>query len=402
MGRRAMHGRQAALVMMLAGLWACGGEDAVTREGFGGEVVQALCARAERCGEYAHASACEEDMRRWGRDAYLGLGTRYDESLRNGQLRFDEGAARRCLDSIRGGSCDTPALSDDSWRFGIEYDATCRVLVASASSESCQSNLECGEQGYCGHVSENACAGVCQARGTEGSVIPQRTPCEPGLVLVGLPWTCLRPLEEGASCVVQEAGGASSLPCAEGLWCDRNGYKTCKRVGSEGDICENQGYYPCGPSLVCSDNKCVRHAKEGSACTAPTRDGTTGLHVDVCQRELFCDANPDDLGLCRPRREERQECRLDSECAEGLLCKDARLEVGRLGVCVKAVAPGEACDYENLICPQGHACAVTESGLLCLPIAREGEPCGRLSSTCDTGSRCVGQRCISIEAALCQ
>ncbi|NVJ25544.1 hypothetical protein HUW62_30390 [Myxococcus sp. AM011] len=401
MGRRAMHGRQAALVVMLAGLWACGGEDAVTRQGFGGEVVQAICARAQRCGEYARASACEEDMRRRGLDAYIGLGTRYDESLRTGQLRFDEGAARRCLDSIREGRCEQPTLSDAAWQFGIEYDEACRVLVAPESPQDCRNHLDCGEQGYCGHTAETTCEGACETRGAEGTRVNQPWQCAPGLVFVGVSGTCERPREEEVSCVARRGGTTYSLPCAQGLWCDANGYQTCKRVGAEGDVCENQGYYPCGPSLVCSDNKCVRYAKEGSACTAATYDASIGRLVDVCQRELFCDAIPDELGLCRPRRSERQECRLDSECAEGLWCKDARPEVGLWGVCVKHAAPGEACDIPGRYCSRGYGCAETNAGMRCLPFVREGEACGPLSGICDTNSICEAH-CVSHEAAFCQ
>lgn len=397
-----MHGRQAALVVMLAGLWACGGEDAVTREGFGGEVVQALCARAERCGEYAHASACEQDMRGWGRDVFLGLGIRYDESQRSGQLRFDEGAARRCLDSIRGGSCDKPALSQDAWQFGVEYDAACPVLVAPESPTDCRSNVDCGGQGYCGHTSANGCEGVCEARASEGASATLPWHCAPGLVLQGSPARCERPLEEDAPCVAQQGGTTYSLPCAEGLWCDSNGYKTCKRVGTQGDICENQGYYPCGPSLVCTNNKCARYAKEGSACTAPVHDPSLGLLVNVCQRELYCEALPGEAGLCRQRRAENQECRLDTECSEGLRCKGARYEVGLWGVCTKATGAGEVCDHESLSCPMGYACAQTGSDNRCLPIVREGEVCGWQSGVCNASNACEDQRCVSFDATVCR
>ncbi|MCK8499214.1 Dickkopf N-terminal cysteine-rich domain-containing protein [Myxococcus fulvus] len=399
-----MRDWRAVLGVMLLGLWACGGDEDVSMEEFGTQVVQALCARAQRCGEYARASACEDDMRRWNQPEYLGLGTRYEDSLESGRLRFDGAAARRCLDALRGRSCSEPALSDAARWYGIEYEPACQLFVRQGSTSQCGMNLDCGPEGYCGHTSQNACEGVCTPRGAEDQTVTRPWMCASGLVLAGSPSRCVRPLEENAPCTLQSGNGAIlPQPCARGLWCDVSGYRTCRRVGAEGDICENWQYYPCGPSLVCNDNRCAQPVKEGHYCTAPAYDESSAFQQVVCQRELFCDAAPESPGLCRPRRTERQECRWDNECAEGLLCKDARPQAGVWGICAKATGPDDACDnVEGRFCPRGYECLGGGTTSRCLPIVREGEPCGPTVGHCESINACEDGRCVTAEALSCQ
>ncbi|MBZ4411941.1 hypothetical protein K8640_27360 [Myxococcus sp. XM-1-1-1] len=397
-----MRDWRAVLGVMLLGLWACGGDEDVSMEDFGTQVVQALCARAQRCGEYVRASACEDDMRQWNRPQSLGLGTRYEDSLESGRLRFDGAAAQRCLDALRGRSCSEPALSDAAWQYGIEYEPACQLFVQQGPASGCGMNLDCGSEAYCGHTSQNACEGTCTPRGAEGQAVTHPWKCAPGLVFEGSTRTCMKPVEENVSCVRQHPNGTSfSLPCAQGLWCDWNGYRTCRPVGAEGDVCEDVGYYPCGPSLVCNGNRCAPHVKEGHLCNAPPYDVSLGFLVTVCQRELFCDADPSNPGLCRPRRAERQECRLDTECQEGMWCKDARPEAGVWGICVKATGPDDACDNVSRFCPRGYAC-LEGSTSRCLPIVHEGERCGPTLGLCDFDNSCVSGRCVGAEASSCQ
>ncbi len=81
---------------------------------------------------------------------------------------------------------------------------------------------------------------------------------------------------------------------------------------------------------------------------------------------------------CAARLPEESPCRLDEQCAAGLVCSRA---TGRCAEQERFTAPGEACDTTRA-CSSGHGCSSLDGGGTCVPLPREGETC-RSAVTCD-------------------
>ncbi|MBU1412879.1 hypothetical protein KKC22_15315 [Myxococcota bacterium] len=74
---------------------------------------------------------------------------------------------------------------------------------------------------------------------------------------------------------------------------------------------------------------------------------------------------------CVARLPEESPCRLDEQCAAGLVCSRAT------GICARQerfTGPGEACDATRA-CSSGHGCSSLDGSGTCVPIAGDGETC---------------------------
>jgi len=393
------------LVVCWVGLSACGTADEVSREDFGEQVVQALCARATRCGAYASASDCEQDLRAQGYDVYLGLGTRYDDALASGQLHYDAEQAARCVETIREDDCQLPFLPERVMRDGAEYHPACRLFVARTAARSCEQHHECGEQAYCGVSVSSECTRSCQPRGLQGEPAVGPHACAPGLRYTELTGICERPVGENEDCLKAGEPEQAALfrPCEEGLTCTNVSrlHATCQRHGKEGNACETTDPFACGPFLACIEGQCTPFTRRGEACTAHGLVDTLDVedvYVNECQRDLFCDADVGTRGECIPRRQSQQECRASEECAAGLLCRGANPDSGQRGVCTAAPGFGAECDDEALPCQGLYSChPVTRR---CVPTVRLGERCGD-EARCSE-SLCVEGRCVGFGQVACR
>jgi hypothetical protein len=395
-----MHGMRLAVVTLAVALAACGGEDSAA-EDFGAQVVEALCAREARCGVDSRAETCEASWRSRDGATWLGLGTRYDAALESGQLRFDEAAARRCVDAIRNRDCRLPALSQAALSRGIEYEPSCQLLRVQRTVESCVAHAECGEDGYCGYTGSSGCQGTCVARAGEGASAEWPEHCAPGLVLTEGASSCERPRDEGETCFVTLDSGGHEYPCAPGLWCER-GSDVCRRTGGEGDACSFEQDLRCGDAFVCLGGRCQRRPSVGSTCTAPrVHDSHSG---NPCQRDLFCDADAQQPGTCQARRKKGDACRHSFECAADQHCAGSVPESGTWGRCQQRPGRGEACELYYgggpvTNCLAGHDCSPQTQR--CVPLVHEGEPCGR-DARCALGVCSSEGRCTSPEALTCR
>jgi hypothetical protein len=387
---------------LVVGLAACGGGDDMEEpRALGERVVQALCEREVRCGVYAGAAACERESRQRGWDTWLGLGTRYDAALESGRLSFDEDAAERCLAAIRDADCRLLSPSSTAHQWGIENDPACRVLRAEEPEGACQLQAECGERAYCHFATTGNCEGTCQPRSGEGEAAFRPEQCAPGLSLSHATGRCLRPATEGDVCFA--AGGGPlprNGPCGPGLWCNHASGK-CQRTGAEGDACVDAFTSPCGASFVCQEGRCVRRVGKGEVCRVP--ETPPGLYANVCQGELFCDAEPEQSGTCQERRGEGGACRNPFDCTADLDCLGLSPQSGATGVCGKRPRPGEACEpvpgttISN--CGLGFGC--DGETRTCAPYVRTGERCGA-EGLCGDGSRCMEGVCIPFELFICR
>ena len=382
-------------VALMLGLAACGGD--IAKEAFGTEVVKALCARAERCGQYAQAEACEQDFRQRGWEERLGLGGRYDAALQADRLRYDEDAADRCVEALRETSCARVLPTAIAFEWGIEHTPECRVLLPQETGGTCLSQVECGPDTYCHYDTRQGtarCEGTCRPRGGTGDLMPHPAYCESGLVPSLDTGQCMRPIEKDGLCTRTLDGSPYFMPCAEGLWCDAKGSRRCKPLGEVGEACVGLEEAPCRPFLTCRDGTCRPLAKQGASCWAP--DHTSMLPTRECQHELFCDAASLTLGTCKPRRSELGICRDGLDCAEGLYCADARPEVGVSGVCMKLAEVGDACGATlPRPCARGLECSQSYGTGTCQRVVREGDRCGLImrDAKCEAGTSCQAGHC---------
>ncbi|MFY0569772.1 hypothetical protein ACN28E_38915 [Archangium lansingense] len=77
----------------------------------------------------------------------LGLNAQYSVALRAGRMRYDEDAAKTCLEKIRTGSCDVRPLSLRMLLEGVGMSADCRVLFGQvADGEPCLGEREVSQR----------------------------------------------------------------------------------------------------------------------------------------------------------------------------------------------------------------------------------------------------------------
>jgi hypothetical protein len=397
-----MRGWRVTVAALAACLVVCGdagdlGQErpgAIEDSEVGERVVEALCARDERCGVYASTEACERDLRRWGWGGmWLGLGTRHDAALASGRLSYDEDAAERCVATLRDSDCRLPALTFLARQRGIEYEPACQVLRVEEPASTCRLHAECGGEAYCHFPGDGTPEGTCQPRSVEGEVALHPIQCAPGLVLAEPGGRCQRPAEEGEVCYLPGGAGITH-PCGPGLWCDQNG-GTCQRARAEGDACGAFGTPPCDESLVCKEGHCGRRSRPGESCRATPVLST--LYRNDCQEELFCDAERGELGTCREQLGEGVACRESFECAGALKCVGPEQAPDGPGFCQEEPGLGAPCarsEYPFSGCAKGLVC-FEESGR-CVPYVPEGERCGP-EALCATGP-CVNGRCAPYEA----
>ena len=94
----------------------------------------------------------------------------------------------------------------------------------------------------------------------------------------------------------------------------------------------------------------------------------------------WCDPGTCEGWFCVARRPEGSTCGLDEQCEPGLVCSRA---TGRCAAEERFPGPDEACG-PALACGPGHHCTSLEAPGTCVPLPREGEPCGNLL-TCGGG-----------------
>lgn len=142
--------------------------------------------------------------------------------------------------------------------------------------------------------------------------------CEPGLVCPTIKETglsfCAKPATTNQDCIGAQAESADHPACAEGLFCQF--------------ISENPAGCPSPPCLI---YKCVPPFEEGDPCSGT--ECATGL---VCKDATCQKGAPNGAG---------GSCRIAEHCAEGLYCDGNTVTTP--GTCVARKASGEACTVAN-------------------------------------------------------
>lgn len=370
-----------ALTLLTAAVLSCGDDSKskpVERGDFDVALARAMCERYARCGLVEDLEHCEKRERTTGFTKQHGLGTRYDLALEDGRVRYDAQAAGACVAFLGNLGCQDVQAPYVAVLRGIEYASECRFLHGTlADGASCQRSTECQDGSYC-DASSFSCGGVCR-RGPPPEPVATADACPPDTVIIGQ--RCRAPSQAGGPCGPSASGGLDVGLCEYGLRCDWE-TGTCLAPRKEGEAC---GFIleGCVWSLSCRDGRCQKRLDEGASCTAGT------ILRRECRTELFCDADDDQAGTCRPRLAAGETCRHGSECGDHLYCASVNPAGGTPGTCQPMGPLGAPC-HQGVQCDHGLICSHTS--FTCQPSSRPTERCTE-SGACEYFSACVDGVC---------
>ncbi|MFO0653085.1 MAG: hypothetical protein U0326_43100 [Polyangiales bacterium] len=283
-----------------------------------------------------------------------------------GRLRFDEAAARRCLEAERASVCAAPA------------DCAAAYAGVTPTGMPCVDRRECAGDAYCSFRTAEGnfgCPGRCAARLPVGSqcfgdsdacsaaASPDHVDCAYDPSRSGSPWPFVCrdrasiTVAQGGECANNGDGTAPQRTCAAGLDCtyvsETTGVtsrctppapagETCSRYCQPGSVCEFDGtrfMQRCLPFTVrnAEGETCVQGNNGGEVCNVLLgldcvaghcrRVGTgaensvcfTGRYgVTSCNPGLYCNAA---TMTCQRRKADGAACRTDDEC-QSLACEN--------------------------------------------------------------------------------
>lgn len=347
------------------------------------ELAQLKAQLDRRCGAMTDA----------GVDDHLTLELAACEGFPGEARRFDAMATAPCLAAWRDAACETvvdAAVCDDA----------APGVVAAGSG--CHADVDCEGDLFCDRSS--TCPGVCAARVALDAAVKEGQQCvREGYARDG---TCQARVAVGASCAAPTPD-AQPRACALGAFC--NGESLCQAEvrGAVGDDCR-EGLPPCARGLACG-LECLPARGLGAACDrwdSPCQEdlscvegtcvapGLTGAKCDPfdakCADTHFCKQEPGSFdGACQPRAALGGACswRDFFGCRDGLYCEDP--DDG--GVCVPKKVEGASCVNESE-CPQFTTC----TNSVCTRLGAGGAAC-ESGHQCLSGN-CLGDRCTVTDA----
>jgi len=307
-------------------------------EEFAGALEDAECEWRVACNLSESQEICREARFLDRADPYVS------SAIEAGTVVFHGDAAYRCIDEIRGRSCERtepPAPScEEVFTGGVAPEGLCLV------SEECIGDGLCGFDPNC---TEQCCAGACR-------------------LLPG-------PVEIGESCL------NSRSSCVDGAFCELDPMTFMRTVCAArlpvGSSCFFDG--ECVQAAGCNllTNVCESRVGEGELCQAGQIK---------CQEDLYCDWVDDNY--------EEQRCRssvhlvgLGEPCdmvLGSLACKDVGTLCSEAGICVLAPAPGETCVDHR--CASYASCADQNT---CVADVGTGERCGYFDENYDRYVSCA-------------
>jgi hypothetical protein len=284
-------------VLAVAGCNGGGSGGGVPIGQLGNKVLDVLCARAARCGEYLDKATCVANN---GGLSDMG---QVESDVASGKVKYDGSQVATCLSVYDTIGCTVTETEN------LQLPQACQTVFHGtvATGGACYNDEECVSlhcnRGGCGGVT-GCCAGTCDPEtvtvASGGDCVAADTTCADGtyckldststsatcttLVAAGQSCTSLfGQCAAGKACVSQTAGGARTcgvLPaegqaCPEGI-CDANAdtcdttTKTCIRKIAVGGAC------PAGAGCVdyascdAATKVCVAQKAAGGACTSAT------------------------------------------------------------------------------------------------------------------------------------
>ena len=298
--------------LVLAIVAACGGDKAVAFEQLSDEIISANCANQVACGLMPDQATCEESVFLDG-----GLFDTLGNLIADGTVRYDGGAAGRCVDAIAGQGCLFQGLQP--------IDDPCDDILAGtiAPGGACIDSFECEGLGRCEPTDANCdpntacCAGSCVAA---PELVAIGGNCDQADCVDGA--FCNVPETGAAICtalVTQEGAACTDLfACANPMICDLDfatNMGTCLTPAVSNADCVADELIPCSDLRDYCDtatSKCVRESAVGAACS-PDID-CIGFATCVA---ATCTADPGLGDTCDPNG--MQDCLGGLDCA-GTTC----------------------------------------------------------------------------------
>ncbi len=336
-----------------------------------GPVARAFCDRLTTCSPAVvlvfSPLGCEAVLR----PAFDRVFAEAQQRVDDGELTFDSGEARACVDAVGALACSELSLDLDLTKFG----PACRRAITGnrPAGEICREDIDCAPSLYCDRSAD--CPGTCAEPIAAGASCQLGQRCAGGYRCfvppssVGTTGACVPPAGEGEACDT-EAGP----PCAVALRCDTPDGETAGTCARGTDVTTGAAVgEPCGlpgrrMATLCAD---------GLACVVS--GGLTG----TCQAAGIAEGEACPLAMLDP-------------CAEGLYCDGAMPQAGGAGTCKRLPTAGEPCGrlatalgddslfFADGLCGPGLVCDRTESPPTCVEFRANGQPC-RSNKVCLSG-----------------
>lgn len=268
----------------------------------------------------------------------------------------------RCSNPVRlGGACDSN-LDDPKCR-ACEPGTFC---IAGVCTRSCEevSDCPCGAQARCGTIPGTTGGNFCsECRGQGQSCSPYSQCCDPTT-------QCGPTRTSAAACCRTDGQGCQDKSeCCGTSVCTANasGGKVCQECREKGAQCTNDSQ--CCDGTSCESGICAIPCAKGQECKTPAGS-------ECARGKIVCEADGD--ATCESLAGKGESCSNDSECCDGLSCKNGvcKLPCVQNQVCTVPRAQGE--------CSKGKIqCDPTTGDATCKGPSPTKETCDGKDNDCD-------------------
>jgi hypothetical protein len=296
---------------------ACSGDGggSVPIGDLGSRVLDVLCARAARCGEYPDKATCVANN---GKMSDMG---QVESDVASGKVKYNGSQVATCLSVYDTIGCTVMETQN------LHMPQSCQTVFQGtvATGGACYNDEECVSlncnRGGCGGVT-GCCAGTCDpvtvTVASGGDCVAAGTTCADGT------YCKLDSTSTGATCTPRIAAGQSCTSlfgqCVAGKACTSDtmgGTRTCGNLPAEGQACPDNICDANADACDRTTNTCTRKIAIGGAC--PSGAG--------CVDYATCDAT---TKVCVAQKAAGGTCSTATDCLGSLVCTT--------GTCVSAPA----------------------------------------------------------------
>jgi len=294
---------------------SCNGGGGVPIGQLGNKVLDVLCARAARCGEYPDEATCVANN---GKLADMG---QIESDVASGKVKYNGSQVATCLSMYDTAGCTVMETEN------LQLPQACQTVFQGsvATGGACYNDEECVSlkcnRGGCGGVT-GCCAGTCDpvtvTVASGGDCVAVGTSCADGT------YCKLDASKTGGTCTPLIAAGQSCTSlfgqCVSGKACvsdTTGGARTCGNLPAEGQACHDS---ICDANVDTCDTAtktCIRKIAVGGACPAGAG----------CVDYASCDAT---TKVCVAQKAAGGACSTANDCLGTLVCSS--------GTCVPAPA----------------------------------------------------------------
>jgi hypothetical protein len=323
--------------LVISGLLAsvgCGG-NSVSQKDLPTELVNTVCAKSVKCGEFVSLTECKRFY------TAFGFFDQIIKTIELGKASYDPDKMGECLDAFSSQTCDSTSKSNR------EQPQACRDAIKGKTTTggACTDDSQCASSNCRVTAQPMACAaGTCDGEPGAVGASCAMAACNPGLFCESASKTCKTYLAAGASCMNNDE-------CDYGLSC-LGEVQTCKAPPKTGEACPDGECALSGDYCNATSNTCVSNAKQGEACDPLSNN---------CIGPLLCDQTSK---TCVPLPAIGAACA--GACDIGAFCN----RTSKLCEAAKAdgatCTNGAECNSNNCVRPSGSITGTCTAKALCL------------------------------------